>query len=110
MADSLMKGALMKDSSTPDSSMTRSVKGKATKEIVNASGASQASEQKLQWWASPAKLNIFLHILGRFDNGYHQLQSLFQMLDYGDELAFDVTNDGKITMATPLEVVPEPEP
>lgn len=104
-----MAGALMKDSSTPDSSITRSVKGKATTENVNANGASQVSEQNLQWWPSPAKLNIFLHILGRFDNGYHQLQSLFQMLDYGDELAFDVTNDGKITMATPLEGVPDEE-
>ncbi|HAU25761.1 MAG TPA: 4-(cytidine 5'-diphospho)-2-C-methyl-D-erythritol kinase, partial [Alteromonas australica] len=30
------------------------------------------------WWPSPAKLNLFLHILGRYDNGYHKLQSLFQ--------------------------------
>ena len=54
------------------------------------------------WWPSPAKLNLFLHILGRYPNGYHQLQSLFQMLDYGDELAFDVNDSGNITMATPL--------
>ena len=69
----------------------------------------QKADNKQQWWPSPAKLNIFLHILGRYENGYHQLQSLFQMLDYGDELAFDVTNDGKITMATPLEGVPDEE-
>ncbi|WP_081926497.1 MULTISPECIES: 4-(cytidine 5'-diphospho)-2-C-methyl-D-erythritol kinase [unclassified Alteromonas] len=104
-----MKDSQIKDSSTPDSSITRSVKGNANTENVNANGTPQDSEQKLQWWPSPAKLNIFLHILGRFDNGYHQLQSLFQMLDYGDELAFDVTNDGKITMATPLEGVPDEE-
>ena len=35
---------------------------------------------------SPAKLNLFLHILGRRDDGYHELQSLFQLLDYGDVL------------------------
>ena len=64
-----------------------------------------ANSLKKDWWPSPAKLNVFLHILGRLDNGYHQLQSLFQMLDYGDELAFDITNDGKITMASPLEGV-----
>ncbi len=57
------------------------------------------------WWPSPAKLNLFLHILGRYDNGYHQLQSLFQMLDYGDKLAFDVSQSSTISMATPLDGV-----
>lgn len=52
------------------------------------------------WWPSPAKLNLFLHILGRLDNGYHQLQSLFQILDIGDRLAFDVTDDGEINLDT----------
>lgn len=37
---------------------------------------------------SPAKLNLFLHINGRLDNGYHELQSLFHFLDYGDEMTF----------------------
>jgi 4-diphosphocytidyl-2-C-methyl-D-erythritol kinase len=54
------------------------------------------------WWPSPAKLNLFLHINGRYENGYHQLQSLFQILDYGDELAFDVNSSGKITLADPI--------
>lgn len=54
------------------------------------------------WWPSPAKLNLFLHINGRYDNGYHQLQSLFQILDYGDELAFDVNSSGKISLADPI--------
>ncbi|MDG1484817.1 MAG: 4-(cytidine 5'-diphospho)-2-C-methyl-D-erythritol kinase, partial [Porticoccaceae bacterium] len=35
---------------------------------------------------SPAKLNLFLHITGRRDNGYHELQTIFQLLDYGDNL------------------------
>ena len=35
---------------------------------------------------SPAKLNLFLHIVGRREDGYHELQTLFQFLDYGDEL------------------------
>ena len=35
---------------------------------------------------APAKLNLFLHITGRKENGYHNLQTLFQMLDYGDRL------------------------
>lgn len=37
---------------------------------------------------SPAKLNLFLHIMGRRDDGYHTLQTLFQLLDYGDTLQF----------------------
>jgi 4-diphosphocytidyl-2-C-methyl-D-erythritol kinase len=56
----------------------------------------------LQWWPSPAKLNLFLHINGRFDDGYHQLQSLFQILDYGDELAFDINSSNEITLADPI--------
>ncbi len=37
---------------------------------------------------APAKLNLFLHITGRRPDGYHNLQTLFQLLDYGDELSF----------------------
>ncbi|MFS1704777.1 4-(cytidine 5'-diphospho)-2-C-methyl-D-erythritol kinase [Alteromonas sp. AMM-1] len=50
------------------------------------------------WWPSPAKLNLFLHILGRYPNGYHQLQSLFQMLDTGDRLAFNINTTGRISI------------
>jgi 4-diphosphocytidyl-2-C-methyl-D-erythritol kinase len=60
------------------------------------------NKQPLNWWPSPAKLNLFLHINGRYENGYHQLQSLFQILDYGDELAFDVNSSDKITLADPI--------
>jgi 4-diphosphocytidyl-2-C-methyl-D-erythritol kinase len=56
----------------------------------------------LNWWPSPAKLNLFLHINGRYKNGYHQLQSLFQILDYGDEVAFDINSSDKITLADPI--------
>lgn len=47
---------------------------------------------------SPAKLNLFLHINGRLDNGYHELQSLFHFLDKGDELTFELTDDGKVSL------------
>ena len=60
------------------------------------------TQTSLDWWPSPAKLNLFLHILGRYENGYHQLQSLFQMLEYGDKLDFNITEDSSICMATPL--------
>ena len=35
---------------------------------------------------APAKLNLFLHITGRRPDGYHELQTLFQLLDWGDQL------------------------
>jgi len=60
------------------------------------------NKSSFNWWPSPAKLNLFLHINGRYENGYHQLQSLFQILDYGDELAFDINTSDKITLADPI--------
>ncbi len=47
-------------------------------------------------WPAPAKLNLFLHITGRREDGYHELQTLFQFLDYGDQLTFDVRADGVV--------------
>jgi len=64
-----------------------------------------ATPNELIWWPSPAKLNLFLHINGRRADGYHELQSVFQMLSYGDELAFSVTQSSEIEMATTLEGV-----
>lgn len=42
---------------------------------------------------SPAKLNLFLHINGRLPNGYHELQSLFHFLDYGDHMTFSLEDE-----------------
>lgn len=50
---------------------------------------------------SPAKLNLFLHITGRRDDGYHNLQTLFQFIDLCDELTFTLTRDGKIQVDFP---------
>lgn len=47
-------------------------------------------------WPAPAKLNLFLHITGRRADGYHELQTVFQFLDYGDELRFTVRDNGVI--------------
>lgn len=57
-------------------------------------------------WPAPAKLNLFLHVVGRRADGYHLLQTVFQFLDYGDDLEFRVTDDGRITRATDLPIVP----
>ena len=43
---------------------------------------------------SPAKLNLFLHVCGRRTDGYHNLQTVFQLLDYGDELILSVAGEG----------------
>jgi 4-diphosphocytidyl-2-C-methyl-D-erythritol kinase len=58
-------------------------------------------------WPAPAKLNLFLHVVGRRADGYHLLQTVFQFLDYGDDLVFEVTGDARIVRATPLSGVPE---
>ena len=42
---------------------------------------------------APAKLNLFLHINGRREDGYHELETLFTFLEFGDDLTFTVTND-----------------
>ncbi|MDB6142834.1 MAG: ipk [Pseudomonas sp.] len=55
---------------------------------------------------APAKLNLMLHILGRRADGYHELQTLFQFLDYGDELSFAVRDDGEIRLQTDIPGVP----
>ncbi len=49
-------------------------------------------------WPAPAKINRFLHIVGQRDNGYHELQSVFQLLDFGDELIFQARKDAHIIL------------
>lgn len=55
---------------------------------------------------APAKLNLFLHVVGRRQDGYHLLQTAFRFIDYGDELSFVVRADGAIRRTTPVEGVP----
>ena len=50
---------------------------------------------------APAKLNLFLHVLGRRDDGYHRLQTLFQLIDLCDEVQLQVTDDGLISRDPP---------
>jgi 4-diphosphocytidyl-2-C-methyl-D-erythritol kinase len=47
---------------------------------------------------SPAKLNLFLHITGRRDDGYHELQTIFQLIDLYDWINFEPTQDQQITI------------
>jgi 4-diphosphocytidyl-2-C-methyl-D-erythritol kinase len=56
---------------------------------------------------APAKLNLFLHVTGRRPDGYHLLQTVFQLLDHGDLLHFRVRGDGAIRRITEVPGVPE---
>jgi len=47
-------------------------------------------------WPAPAKLNLFLHVVGRRTDGYHLLQTVFQFLDYSDQLGFTARSDGRL--------------
>ncbi|TMM42663.1 4-(cytidine 5'-diphospho)-2-C-methyl-D-erythritol kinase [Colwellia ponticola] len=54
---------------------------------------------------SPAKINLFLHIVGQREDGYHNLETLFQFIDYNDTISLTVTQASDITLLTPIEGV-----
>jgi len=56
---------------------------------------------------APAKLNLFLHVTGRRPDGYHMLQTVFQLLDHGDRLHFEVRDDGIVRRTSDIPGVPE---
>lgn len=57
-------------------------------------------------WPAPAKINLFLHVVGRRDDGYHLLQTVFRFIDRADRLRFEPRTDGRIVLANPLPGVP----
>ncbi|MFN6961603.1 MAG: 4-(cytidine 5'-diphospho)-2-C-methyl-D-erythritol kinase, partial [Rhodocyclaceae bacterium] len=57
-------------------------------------------------WPAPAKLNLFLHVVGRRADGYHLLQTVFRFIDLYDTLRFTPRADGRIVLATPTPGVP----
>lgn len=56
---------------------------------------------------SPAKLNLFLHILGKRDDGYHNIQTLFQFIDWCDTLHFHVRNDDRVVLNSNMIDLPD---
>jgi 4-diphosphocytidyl-2-C-methyl-D-erythritol kinase len=54
----------------------------------------------------PAKLNLFLHIIGRREDGYHQLQSVFQLIDWCDVLTLKSISENKIRRVNPIPGIP----
>lgn len=55
---------------------------------------------------APAKLNLWLHIIGRRPDGYHELETVFQFLDHADELRYSLREDGQIHLRTEIAGVP----
>jgi len=58
-------------------------------------------------WPAPAKLNLFLHIVGRRPDGYHELQTCFQFIDLCDEITIEVRTDGRIQRSVEIAGVSE---
>ena len=58
-------------------------------------------------WRAPAKLNLFLHVTGRRDDGYHELQTVFQLIDAADDLRVTVRDDGAIRRTGAVAGLPE---
>ena len=57
-------------------------------------------------WPAPAKINLFLHVVGRRPDGYHLLQTVFQFLDFGDDITLRPRDDGRIERLNDLPEVP----
>ena len=57
--------------------------------------------------SAPPKVNLFLHITGQRDDGYHNLQTLFQLLDGGDQLTFNTTDNAELSLWPQIEGVAE---
>ncbi len=57
-------------------------------------------------YPAPAKLNLFLHVVGRRKDGYHLLQTVFRLLNFSDQLSFILREDGKVRLHTPISGIP----
>lgn len=58
-------------------------------------------------WPAPAKLNLFLHVLGRRSDGYHDLQTAFQYIDLCDEISFEMRDHGRVVRVEGPAEIPE---
>lgn len=58
------------------------------------------------WYPAPAKLNLFLRVVGRRPDGYHELQTVFRLIDRGDRLAFRLRADGHILRVNAVPGIP----
>lgn len=63
----------------------------------------------MRGYPAPAKLNLFLHVVGRRQDGYHLLQTVFRFIDYGDTVHLALRDDGRIVRLHELDGVVEDE-
>ena len=71
---------------------------------------SKQIDSELGWgvrWSAPAKLNLMLRIVGRREDGYHLLQTVFQIIDIDDGLVFHKTNDGRVRLQRAIPGIKE---
>jgi 4-diphosphocytidyl-2-C-methyl-D-erythritol kinase len=61
---------------------------------------------EMNWFPAPGKLNLFLHVLGRREDGYHRLQTVFRLIERGDRVGVAVRRDREIRRHDPLPGVP----
>ena len=61
----------------------------------------------MKWYPAPAKLNLFLHILGRREDGYHQLQTVYRLIDRFDRVGIALRTDGRLRRVTEIAGIPE---
>lgn len=67
------------------------------------------NRDRAQAWPAPAKLNLMLRVVGRRPDGYHELQTVFQFIEQGDWLWFDVREDGEVRRLNAVAGVAEDE-
>lgn len=63
----------------------------------------------LEWYPAPGKLNLMLHVLGRRDDGYHLLQTVFRLIERSDRVGVSARSDGVVRRVEPHAAVPEDE-
>ena len=54
---------------------------------------------ELTWYPAPGKLNLFLHVLGRRPDGYHELQTVFRLIDRADRVGIAPREDGEVSFS-----------
>ena len=67
------------------------------------------TEEAPSVWPAPAKINLFLHVRRRRQDGYHEIQTLFQLLDWGDEISIRTTSHPQIRLKQHSYAIPADE-
>ncbi|MFZ1907670.1 MAG: 4-(cytidine 5'-diphospho)-2-C-methyl-D-erythritol kinase [Burkholderiales bacterium] len=62
---------------------------------------------EFEWYPAPGKLNLMLHVLGRRDDGYHMLQTVFRLIERADRVGVRARSDGRLRRVAPHPTVPE---